>query len=71
MDTLPEMFRSNVIRLMKSRGMNRAELAKEMGSFPSVISRMLSGKHLPNGKTLSRTAKALSVDVSKLLAKSR
>lgn len=66
-----DVFCRNVTAILRKRKMSRSELAKRMDSFPSVVSRMLSGKNHPSGSTLAKVADALGVDASALLRRPR
>jgi len=48
-----------VIMRRAALGISQAELARRMGTTPSVVSRIESGQHATNSKTLKRLAEAL------------
>lgn len=67
MESVSEVFRENLRRLMQLQGITQAELAKKAGTSEPAISRILSGR---DGVTLARgerIAAALSVPFSKLV----
>ncbi len=54
--------------LRRLRAMSQEELAEESGVGRATISRIERGETGAHGKTLRKLAKALSVDVSELVA---
>ena len=61
-------FGENLRRLRKAANLNARELAKRVGVTPPVMSKWETQKGLPEGPTLLKLAKALSVSVDELLA---
>jgi transcriptional regulator with XRE-family HTH domain len=56
-----------VRELRQKRGLTTYELAKRSGILRPNISRVESGKHVPNVDTLDRLARALRVSLADLL----
>jgi transcriptional regulator with XRE-family HTH domain len=58
-------------RLREERGLNQTQLAALIGTGPSAISRIESGRQSPNSETLVKLAGGLGVDVADLFPKAQ
>lgn len=58
---------TNILRVLKERGISQAELARRAGEPPMNVSRIVTRANIPNAATLARLAEALEVSVDYLL----
>ena len=58
---------SKIRSLLFKKGMSQAQLAKEVGMSPSVMSSRIHGKSIVSAQEIKNIAKVLSVSVDYLL----
>lgn len=63
----PEVFSANLAAIIKRKGLTRFEVARRASHDPSILSRILNGRHYIGIKTLTHVADAVGEDVGDLL----
>ncbi len=57
-DALAVGYRLELIKARRRAGLSQSELAKRIGTIPSVVARLESGQRMPSIRMLLRIAKA-------------
>lgn len=68
MPDLSQILRTNVERILESRGWTMSRLANEIGMSPTQLSSILIGRNSPTLKVIEKIAAGLDVSVARLLA---
>ena len=68
MDSTRRRLQMKIKHLRTARGLTQAALAKKVGVSREYVARLETGHHDPPLSTLAKLAKALKVNVAKLLA---
>lgn len=60
-----------IYNAIKDSGYSQAQLAREMGVSPVVVSRWATGRHIPDMDSLARLADILGVDLNNLIIRKK